>query len=741
MVGALPATAGEVTLDDPVDRVLMISLPTVSWDDLQNHDLPNIEQLLAESIVADKSTRAVDRRTTPGDGYATISAGTRANGVRDVDGLGFGVDERYLGTSAVEIFARRTGEVPESGLFTLALAQLQRENESLDFDAEVGALGDALDVAGYRTAVVANADGVEQGVGVGFGRQAVVGMMTTGGVVTDGVVGPELLVADPLAPFGRRYDLPVVVDAVADAFTDRSVVLVEASDLVRADNYRDRATDEQRRAQRDEALSSTDELVGELLELVDFERDAVLVVGPFHAAASAHLTVAGLRAPGLEPGLMKSAVTRRSGYVTMVDVAPTVIDLVGAERPTSMEGRAFERSETGGDAADRASLLAESDDRAQWRDSMVAVVATAFVIGQLLLWAGSAFALRQDRPRVARSVRFASLAVLGVLPATYLAGPFPFHEWGALAYWAFVVGVGTAVATLSTLFGRRHPADPLIITLFVVLGVILVDVCVGGTLQFNTVFGYTPTVAGRFAGIGNLAFAQIAASATILAGLLPSRIEGRKGLWVGVSVLFVTLVIDGSPFWGSDVGGVLTLAPALAVVAVLLFGLKLRWRTLVIGGLAAVAGMILAGMIDLARPEASRTHLGRLFEDIDANGLDALQTVMVRKLGANFSVLASSEWTLMLPIVLGSILFLIWRAPGRLQQLRTVVPHERAARVGFVVAAVLGFALNDSGVAVPGLMLGVMNAALVFLVLRVAEPPWSDEVDDADASVRVGSQA
>jgi hypothetical protein len=405
-----------------------------------------------------------------------------------------------------------------------------------------------------------------------------------------------------------------------------------------------------------------------------------------------------------------------------------VIDLIGAERPSSMEGRAFERSATGGDAHDRVDFLAEANERAQWRDTMVAVVATAFVIGQLGLWVGSAMALRRRRPALARGVRFAALAVLGLLPATYLAGPFPFHDWGAISFWAFIVAVGAAIAGAALALGRRDPADPLIGVLFVVWGVILVDVVLGGRLQFNTVFGYTPTVAGRFAGIGNLAFAQVAASATILAGLLASRIPGRKGAWAGVSVMVVTLIIDGSPFWGSDVGGVLTLAPALAVIAVLLFGLRLRWRTLVLGGLAAVVAMVLAGLVDLARPEASRTHLGRLFEDIDANGFDAFETVVVRKLGANFSILASSEWTLMLPIVLGSILYLIWRAPGRLQQLRRVLPQERAARAGFVVAAVLGFFLNDSGVAVPGVMLGVMNASLVYLVLRVDEPPWRDQV-------------
>ena len=76
----------------------------------------------------------------------------------------------------------------------------------------------------------------------------------------------------------------------------------------------------------------------------------------------------------------------------------------------------------------------------------------------------------------------------------------------------------------------------------------------------------------------------------------------------------------------------------------------------------------------------------------------------------------------MLPIVLGFVLYLVWRAPGRLDGLRHRIEHERAARVGFVVAAVLGFAVNDSGIAVPGLMLGVMNASLVYLVLSYDGP-------------------
>jgi hypothetical protein len=45
----------------------------------------------------------------------------------------------------------------------------------------------------------------------------------------------------------------------------------------------------------------------------------------------------------------------------------------------------------------------------------------------------------------------------------------------------------------------------------------------------------------------------------------------------------------------------------------------------------------------------------------------------------------------------------------------------RPALVGLLVAAVLGMALNDSGIAVPAMMLGVLNPVLVRLSLHSDE--------------------
>ena len=76
------AAAPRATDDRTIDRVLIISVPTLSWEELDTEDAPNLNALLDESAIAELSTRAVGRRTPPRDGAATLDAGARARAAR-----------------------------------------------------------------------------------------------------------------------------------------------------------------------------------------------------------------------------------------------------------------------------------------------------------------------------------------------------------------------------------------------------------------------------------------------------------------------------------------------------------------------------------------------------------------------------------------------------------------------------------------------------------------------------------
>jgi hypothetical protein len=77
---------------------------------------------------------------------------------------------------------------------------------------------------------------------------------------------------------------------------------------------------------------------------------------------------------------------------------------------------------------------------------------------------------------------------------------------------------------------------------------------------------------------------------------------------------------------------------------------------------------------------------------------------------------------------------------NRLQEIVDWVPELRASYVGFAIVAVLGFAANDSGIAIPGMMLSVLAPVIVvLLVLASRRVPTSEpvppEVEPAPAAV------
>jgi len=721
--GALAPPAGASDAR-PVRRVLVFSLPYVSWEDLDTYDAPNLERFLDGAAIAGLTTRADKRETKLADGYLTLGAGSRAVGDPPTDGDALGIDERFGRDTAGQVYFQRTGRTVNRGIVSLAMPRVVSANDSLLYDADLGALAIALRDAGVRRAVVANADGRQPDTPPSpqtstYRRQAALALVDTRGRLPDGRVDDGVLRADPTSPYGLRLDQGVVEDSVARDFVDRSVVLVEASDLVRSDSYRSYVSPVRKEVMLGQAIHDSDRLFGQLLAQVDPARDAVLVVGPAHSSAGVSLTVLGLRAPGVEPGLLRSATTRRSGFVQLIDVAPTILDLLGIDRPTSMEGRPVEVGRRGGSASERRELLVHSDEAARFRDLRVGEVQTAAVVFAAALVAGTILLFRRPRPVTWRSaLGTVALCVLGFFPATFLVRALPVHDWGFLAYWSLLVIVSIALGAGYRRIGRDRYLDGLIAALLVPVVLLVADVLVGTPLQFNSALGYSPTVAGRFTGFSNPAYAVVAASSVIAAPLLAHRIGGRRGAWWGVGLLGLVVIVDGAPFWGSDVGGILSMVPAFGVTAVLLLGWRVRWRTVgwCLVGLVVVLGAATA--LDMSRPPERRTHLGRLVERVEDRGVGDFLVIVQRKLGDNLGSLRSSVWGFLLPIALVLALWLVLRARHRLDALVAAVPEVRIAGVGLAIVALLGWALNDSGIAIPGVMLVIAIASMVWLLVH-----------------------
>jgi hypothetical protein len=723
--GAAAAGPGSGT----VNRVLIFSLPGATWAQIGEAETPNLHRLLAGSAVASCSVRAVHRTTSPGEGYVTVGAGTAAGGVDGLDNLAFQAGEPLEDGTAAEAFTRRTGQVPSGEVVSMATQALVDDAAGRHRGAEVGALARSLARAGVPRAVVANADLSLHHSGLStFHREAALALADPHGVVEAGDVQRHLLRPDPSAPFGVRLDPEATVAAFhrAWAASARSVVLVEASDLARAHAYRALTAQAQFEVLLRRELRTTDALLGRILASVDAAHDAVLVVAPSNPGDGVHLSVAALRAPGVTPGLLVSGSTRRPGFVTLTDYAPTVLSLLGLPRPGSMEGRPFEvRPAAGRGSFPPVGGLMKADANARFRDTMLAPVAAAYVAAQILLSLIAVIALARPSPRagVRAGVAGGALWLLAVVPLSFL--PAVLGITSAVPYVAFVAGGAVVPAVLAArLAGRRRGSSagalrPVAALLALLLGLHLADVVTGAHLQIATVFGYSPTVGGRFAGFGNVAFAQVAASAILLAGLIAHLARRHRGTLVATGLLGAALLADGMPIWGSDVGGVLAAVPAFAVVALGLHRARFSWRRAAGLGAAAVTAVGAFGALDLLRPAPERTHLGRLLERIGNEGFEPLAEVVQRKAAANLAVLPTSIWVPLVPAVLAFLGWLAWGTSDRLEAIRARVPELRPVLAGVLVAGALGLALNDSGIAVPATMLGVLNPVLVYLAVRL----------------------
>jgi hypothetical protein len=733
---------GDDVTAEPVDRVLVVSLPGVGWADVQDRDLPNLEGLLEDAAIGDLSTRIGRHDASTTEGYLTLGAGTRAVAPLIDMAVAVDPDETYGGVPTAEILDRRLGFVP-NGIAYLGMGAAIDANEESAFGAELGTLGDALADAGVDRAVIANADAVEGFVSDepppdgSYARGAATALMDSDGIVPSGTVSRSLLAADASAPFGLRLDETQVLaafDAVWEdqplgatgrgADGDQSVVLVEASDLSRTAAYSPRTSGTQASSLRRAGLEEADDLLGSLLDRVDPERDAVVVLTPVAAPSSPGLGIVAVKAPGVDPTLLRSATTRRDGYVQLADVAPTVLDLLGVEVPDAIEGRPFR---TGGAEGDRIGRLADASDAADFRDSLLPVLVTVIVLALAAL--ALATGLRHRLPAGARRALVPlALGALGVVPATFVVGRIGPVRANTLGYVVAVLAIAAGLAAISAACERRRPGLGLIVGVGQIVALIALDVVLGAPLQVNTLFGYSVAVAGRFVGLGNLAFALFGSATIVLAALLVERV-GRRGLGAALGLLGAVILLEGLPMFGADVGGVVSMVPAFGVTALLLAGRRVGWRE-ALALVAVTAGVLLAfAFIDAARPDEVHTHLARFAEHVLDGRWGSFADSLTRRWQASLGGAEVAAWVTVAALGVASAAYAFaaargYAGPGATRE-RTTPAH--AAVAGLAVLGLLGLLANDSSVAVPLTMLIVVAPVAVVRVVSsdrsVLAPP------------------
>ncbi|MCC7078086.1 MAG: hypothetical protein IT198_13270 [Acidimicrobiia bacterium] len=752
-VGTASARAQVPAAGESPERVILFSIPRTTWAMLEHRELPNLKRVLAGGAAANLSTRSATARSSLENGYATLGAGNRAD-AGTLGAAAFNRNEEVDNSTACQTYQRRVGAACNGEIVHLGIVDADRRNEALLYDARVGALGSALQDAGLNTGVFANADGpvltdqsrrevadqppfepgateselpteLAQAPTVQLGRSAALAVMNTAGVVELGTVSEKSLLADdPGFPYGVRLSVTKTMERVDQATTAPELLVIEASDLERVDRARGLATAEQHEVLLDRAFENTDDLLGEILARAPLERNLYLIVSPAPPRGVGELTVFAMAGPGVEPGLATSASTRRPGFVQLMDVAPTILDRLGLEIPAPMTGKAI--TSAGGKwtygefvAANRESIVGEQMRKPAFL-GFVVVLALLYIVAALYFW-------RHDSSRV---LAFLAVWCLYVPLAMFLIILLPFSAWATGVNMVVTGLIALGLALLTWPMRRVSTVAPLAVSLSVTLAVILLDLLTGSNLQLDSVLGYSPIVAGRFTGTGNLGWALMVTCAILLAGLAVQTWTSRRAALTFTAILFlVVVVIDGAPMWGADIGGILTTVPGFAVAFLLLSGRRIRPGPVLVAGIATVVAVGVFAAIDLARPEDAQTHLAGTIHTFLDGGWDALWMIIRRKIDANLSIVRRSSFAIVVPISAAFLVALWLQRPG-LPRIIERWPFLRASLWSLLVTGVLGAFSNDSGIAILAMMLGLVVPMLLYL--RAAED-YGVEVDTRDA--------
>jgi len=307
----------------------------------------------------------------------------------------------------------------------------------------------------------------------------------------------------------------------------------------------------------------------------------------------------GVVGPGFG-GNLTSDSTRTDGVVLTTDLAPTILEHLGVEVPSAMNGSPI-RAEGDADPEAVAELQARLADRPS-RETVALM--------PLLIWLvlASLAGLILGRGRVAFTIFGLACAWAPLLLLVAAALDASEVQSGVL------MGVGALV--LAGLTARGVPGvRGLALACAATVGAHAVDVVAGSPYTSLSVLGPNPGGGVRFFGIGNELEATLTTLTMIGAGAwlasrpaMPSP-RAAAGWFLGIAAVATLAFAPGR--FGADVGAAIVLGVGGATAAVLALRLAPRYAVaLILGGGALALGALLLVDLVLGGAHLSRTVLG-----------------------------------------------------------------------------------------------------------------------------------
>lgn len=727
----------------PISNKVTIVLATgLTWADVTPTATPTLWRLAGTGAVGNVNSRARFRESgeppSALEGALDISAGNWAT-PNFLAGAAYNVTETVGANTAAMVFRNFTGlGVGRSAICFTGLPMTVAVNSDPQDEIVLGTLGQAVHDAGGFTAAVGNSDAGDEFSGIKPERPAGVAAIDERGLVDDGDVSAALLTTAPSAPYGRQTDLGAfarAVDMSVGAHAGPGLLVLDPGDAYRARRNAAQVSPSVAAEQHLAAVRELDRVVALALGRSG-SGDSVLVVSQgLGSDATGNLQGFGpilASGPGMD-GYLSSASTHRAGIVTDIDVTAAALQMLGITRPVQVIGDPFTTVPAPDSAARRIAHLSALDSTAVAIDSQRAGVVDAYIkLFLAVLGLGAALIVFRDRfsPRTVRVssaiLQALALVLLAVPPACWLmfAGV---RTLGSSAQAVFLLLVNAALLWgLSVLVWRRAGigAAAAALSLFSV-ALLVSDQLFGAPLSFINFMGYSPLQSARYYGMGNEAAAFVVGAAICGVALVLDRWSDAS--WSGALRHFglpvlgaIVVVAAAAPFLGANVGVAIWGSAGFVVAWVLTNGRRITWKTALVAIVIAALLIVAFAAVDVLG-HGPKTHLARSLSSAEQGGISQLWLIIARKAQTNARVFGETEWALPLMAVLAYLALMRLRRRPDLAETLADNPSLGSAIVATLVAGVLAFFTEDSGIVVPAFLVLSIGASLVAIMLsRIA---------------------
>ena len=682
-------------------KVIMVVINRIDFNDLEK--MPYVRQLIDKSSIALMNTKA-SGSNSEFKSYATLGWGVRSE-ASNTTSLFYNLDEE---TSS--IYTRRTGKnVPENGIINLDITKLINQNEAGEYGAMPGALGQALRDSGYKTAVIGNSDTDDTQL-----TSAALIAMDSNGYIDYGDVSHDLIEEDATKPFGIKTDYNMLLNKFNEVYLDSNLIVIETGDTTRLERYKENLYPEVYENHKKEILYEIDRFISEIVEITNKDNVKLIISSPYPSndaiSRGDRLTPLVIYSGEDKEQVLNSDTTRRTGIVGNVDVGPTILSYFNLTSD-KMTGRVL----TSTTMEDNLSYINNLNGRVVNTSTQRVRVLYSFAIYEIVISILALILIILRRKLTIKWHKYIALALVSniVAPFTLLIMPL-FGATSIVTTYLLLIGITLAIVVILNLLSKGNPLNTILYATALLVFGLLIDTITGQNLIKNSLLGYDPIIGARYYGIGNEYMGVLIGAVLVFTTVFIERYSVKK--YIPIIFYGLVAVIIGFPKLGANVGGTITAVFAFLFVSMRLLGQKINIKKLIYIGLAVVGVVGIMAIIDLFILE-SQSHLAGAINQIVYGGPIVIYQIIVRKISMNLRLMGVTIWSKVLLSAIVILGILLYKPIGFIKNISLKYPKIAIGWTGIIVASIIGFAVNDSGIVAAATAIIFLTSTILYLII------------------------